>query len=78
MGVIGGIGALYVIGHALFGSPPEGWASTMVVVLLLSAAQFVILGIVGEYLGRTFQTGNRKPQGIVRSVLRASVAERVQ
>jgi undecaprenyl-phosphate 4-deoxy-4-formamido-L-arabinose transferase len=50
----------------------------MVVVLLLAAAQFVILGIVGEYLGRTFQTGNRKPQGIVRSVVRASVAERVQ
>jgi undecaprenyl-phosphate 4-deoxy-4-formamido-L-arabinose transferase len=78
MGVIGGIGALYVIGHALFGSPPEGWASTMVVVLLLSAAQFLILGIVGEYLGRTFQTGNRKPQGIVRCVLRTSVPERVQ
>mgnify|MGYP005840118677 FL=1 len=78
MGVVGGVGALYVIGHALFGSPPEGWASTMVVVLLLAAAQFVILGIMGEYLGRTFQTGNRKPQGIVRSVLRASVPERVQ
>lgn len=78
MGVVGGVGALYVIGHALFGSPPEGWTSTMVVVLLLAAAQFVILGIMGEYLGRTFQTGNRKPQGIVRSVLRASVPERVQ
>jgi undecaprenyl-phosphate 4-deoxy-4-formamido-L-arabinose transferase len=75
MGAVGGIGALYVIGHALFGQPPEGWASTMVVVLLLSAAQFVILGIVGEYLGRTFQTGNRKPQGIVRAVVRATVRD---
>ena len=75
MGAIGGIGALYVIAHALFGQPPEGWASTMVVVLLLSAAQFVILGIVGEYLGRTFQTGNRKPQGIVRAVVRATVPD---
>lgn len=75
MGAIGGIGALYVIGHALFGQPPEGWASTMVVVLLLSAAQFVILGIVGEYLGRTFQTGNRKPQGIVRAVVRPTVRD---
>jgi len=78
MGAVGGIGALYVIALALFGEPPEGWASTMVVVLLLSAAQFVIFGIMGEYLGRTFQTGNRKPQGIVRTVLRASVSERVQ
>lgn len=78
MGVVGGIGALYVIAETLFGQPPEGWASTMVVVLLVAAAQFVILGILGEYLGRTFQTGNRKPQGIVRSVVRAGVPDRVQ
>jgi undecaprenyl-phosphate 4-deoxy-4-formamido-L-arabinose transferase len=78
MGAIGGVGALYVIAHALFGEPPEGWASTMVVVLLLAAAQFLILGIVGEYLGRTFQTGNRKPQGIVRAVVRSAVADRVR
>jgi len=78
MGVIGGIGGVYVIGEALFGNPPEGWASTMVVVLLLAAAQFVILGIMGEYLGRTFQTGNRKPQGLVRAVIRANVAERAR
>ena len=78
MGVIGGMAALYVIAHALFGSPPAGWASTMVVVLLLSAAQFMILGIIGEYLGRTFQTGNRKPQGIVRTIIGATVPDRVR
>lgn len=75
MGTIGGVAALYVVLHALFGEPPQGWASTMVVVLLLSAAQFLILGIVGEYLGRTFQTGNRKPQGIVRMVVRTTVPD---
>jgi glycosyltransferase involved in cell wall biosynthesis len=78
MGAIGGIAALYVIAHALFGDPPAGWASTMVVVLLLSAAQFMILGIIGEYLGRTFQTGNRKPQGIVRTIVSATVPDRVR
>ena len=78
MGVIGGIAAFYVMAHALFGDPPAGWASTMVVVLLLSAAQFMILGIMGEYLGRTFQTGNRKPQGIVRTTISATVPDRVR
>ncbi len=71
MAAIGGAAAIYVVLHALFGSPPEGWASTVTVVLLLSGVQLVILGIIGEYLGRTFQTGNRKPQGIVRTVVRA-------
>ncbi len=68
MGALGAIGALVVVLSALAGEQPQGWASTMVVILLLSGVQFVILGILGEYLGRTFLTGNRKPQGIVRAV----------
>jgi undecaprenyl-phosphate 4-deoxy-4-formamido-L-arabinose transferase len=68
MAALGGLGALLVILAALAGEQPQGWASTMVVILLLSGVQFVILGILGEYLGRTFLTGNRKPQGIVRAV----------
>jgi glycosyltransferase involved in cell wall biosynthesis len=74
MAALGAVGALYVIWHALSGDQPQGWASTMVVILLLSGVQFVILGILGEYLGRTFMTGNRRPQGIVREVARGGAA----
>jgi len=70
MAALGAFGALYVIWHALAGDQPQGWASTMVVILLVSGVQFVILGILGEYLGRTFMTGNRRPQGFVREVVR--------
>ena len=38
--------------------------------LLLSGVQLMILGIVGEYLGRLYLTINRKPQSIVREVER--------
>jgi hypothetical protein len=31
----------------------------------------MILGIVGEYLGRLYLTANRKPQSVVRTVTRA-------
>jgi len=68
---VGGIAALVVVLEALFGDPPAGWASTITVVLLLSGVQLMILGVIGEYLGRTFLTGNRKPQGIVRAIERA-------
>jgi undecaprenyl-phosphate 4-deoxy-4-formamido-L-arabinose transferase len=39
--------------------------------MLLSGVQLLILGIIGEYLGRLYLTANRKPQSVVRSVMRA-------
>ena len=68
IGAVGGIGAIV---EALFFDPPPGWASLMAAVLLLSGVQLLILGIVGEYLGRLYLTANRKPQSIVKSVTRA-------
>ncbi len=44
----------------------------MAAVLLLSGVQLVILGIVGEYLGRLYLTANKKPQSVVKSVMRAA------
>ncbi|MEK0081919.1 glycosyltransferase family 2 protein [Benzoatithermus flavus] len=71
MGTIGLVGALVVVVESIYERPPAGWASTMVVVLLLSGVQLAMLGIVGEYVGRVFLTANHKPQGIVRAVLRS-------
>jgi hypothetical protein len=34
----------------------------------------VILGIVGEYLGRLYLTANRKPQSVIREVRRSHPA----
>ena len=71
LSAIGAIGSLVAIVEALFFSPPAGWASLMAAVLLLSGVQLVILGIVGEYIGRLYLTANKKPQSVVRSVIRA-------
>ena len=64
--LLGAVASFFVIGEALLYEPPQGWASLMAGILLLSGVQLVILGIVGEYLGRMFLTANRKPQYIVR------------
>lgn len=74
MGAVGLAGAIVVIVEATLERPPAGWASTMVVVLLLSGVQLGMLGIVGEYIGRVFLTANHKPQGVVRTVLRSRAA----
>ena len=39
--------------------------------LALSGVQLMILGLIGEYLGRLFLTVNRKPQAVVRDVERS-------
>jgi glycosyltransferase involved in cell wall biosynthesis len=75
---LGAFGGAVVVAEALLYSPPAGWASLMAAVLLLSGVQLVILGIVGEYLGRLYLTANGKPQSVVREVRRSQplLAER--
>lgn len=70
MSALGVIGAAWVIIEAFGGATPQGWASLMVAVLLLSGIQLILLGVVGEYLGRLFITANRKPQFLVRELMR--------
>jgi undecaprenyl-phosphate 4-deoxy-4-formamido-L-arabinose transferase len=66
MGVLGILGALLVMVEALIGVTPSGWASMMTVTLLIAGVQFLILGVLGEYVGRSFLSANGKPQGVVR------------
>jgi len=68
LSLLGAIGVLIALGEALLYSPPPGWASLMAAVLLLSGVQLLILGIVGEYVGRLYLTANRKPQSVVKAV----------
>jgi undecaprenyl-phosphate 4-deoxy-4-formamido-L-arabinose transferase len=71
LSVVGAIGGVMAIIEALFSDPPAGWASLISAVLLLSGVQLLILGIVGEYLGRLYLTANGKPQSVIKSVLRS-------
>ncbi|HEX3404441.1 MAG TPA: glycosyltransferase family 2 protein [Acetobacteraceae bacterium] len=78
MALLGAIGAAATIFEALFlHNTPSGWASTMTVILLVSGVQSMILGVLGEYVGRTFLSANGKPQGTVRSIERNAAAKRV-
>ena len=71
MATAGAIGAVWTLIDALHSrNNPSGWASTMVVLLLIGGVQSMILGVLGEYVGRTFLTANGKPQGAVRLVAR--------
>lgn len=43
-----------------------GWASLMATILFVGGVQMFCVGMVGEYLGRTYLNINRKPQFVIR------------
>ncbi len=45
---------------------PQGWASLIVTLLLVSGIQLFALGMIGEYLGRLFLKDVGRPQFVVR------------
>ncbi len=51
-------------------SMQAGWPSIMCTLLLLFGVTFIILGIMGEYIGRVLFTVNSSPQYVVRDVIR--------
>ncbi len=72
MAMLGAAGAVATIVEALSSdSIPSGWASTMTAILLVGGVQSMVLGVLGEYVGRTFLSANGKPQGSVRMVERS-------
>lgn len=74
LALLGGIGAMMVIVESLFTpAAPSGWASIMAAILLVGGVQSMILGVIGEYIGRTFLSANGKPQGTVRLIERSPV-----
>src|SRR3546814_4041908 len=52
---------VYIAIGWLSGSAIQGWTSLMLVVVILGAVQMFVLGMIGEYLGRTYIEAKRRP-----------------
>ncbi len=59
----------YTIGGWLFGKAPLGWASTNTIILVIGSAQLMVLGIVGEYLGRLYMESKRRPLYLIDTMI---------
>jgi glycosyltransferase involved in cell wall biosynthesis len=59
--VAGLLYAVVIAANAVLGSPVEGWSSVMTAVLLLSGFQFLMLGAIGEYVGRGLDETRKRP-----------------
>ncbi len=54
-----------VVEKWFFGDTVQGWSSTMISIYFIGGIQMISLGIIGEYIGRNFQEGKRRPRFII-------------
>jgi undecaprenyl-phosphate 4-deoxy-4-formamido-L-arabinose transferase len=68
---VGLVAFLVVLWLWFVGRGPEyGFGWLMSAFLIFSGMQLIMLGLIGEYLGRMFLTVNQRPQAVVREVVR--------
>jgi len=65
------VAAFFIIVNKLFyGVQVQGWASLMVVLLVVGGLQIAFLGLIGEYVGRILMNSNQAPNYVVRTLQR--------
>ena len=62
---LGLIGIIWVLIGALLGHTISGWASLMCVVIFLGGVQLISLGVIGEYVGKTYMESKHRPRYII-------------
>ena len=67
LSLVGFFSFIAVLINHFFHREPLGWGSLMAALLIFSGAQLLLLGVVGEYVGRTYLRVSDKPQSVVRS-----------
>ena len=66
---------IIVIKHFVDSSIPEGWSSTVALQLVLGGIILVVLGLIGEYIGRIYICINASPQFVEREVVKKEQQE---
>jgi glycosyltransferase involved in cell wall biosynthesis len=58
---------LIVVRRLMFGDPVAGWASTICIILFIGGIQLLCLGIMGQYIAKTYIEVKKRPHYIVES-----------
>ena len=54
-----------LIKYAFIGDPVQGWATLVCVILILGGVQLLSLGIMGQYVGKTYMETKNRPHYII-------------
>ena len=63
--VIGLALMIWAIVQAVLGNTVTGWASTVCIICLLGGIQLISLGVLGQYIGKTYLETKRRPRYII-------------
>ena len=63
--IVGFIGVIWAVIVKLIGYSVDGWASTMCIVAFLGGLQLLSLGVIGEYVGKTYMETKHRPRYII-------------
>ena len=77
LAVIGFFYGVYIIASKLFMSTTiaQGYSSIMAVLLLIGGIIMVMLGIIGEYIGRMYISINNSPQYVIKEIVNMDEGE---
>ena len=66
--LLGIIYAVYALGQVFFfNHPPSGWTSLVMLIIFFGGVQLIVLGIIGEYLGRVFDEVKNRPHYVIQN-----------
>ena len=78
VGIATGLFALGLLAYSFLswlgwvnGKPEPGWTSLMAAIAILGSVQLLVLGILGEYLGRMYEQAKGRPLFIIEEVVRS-------
>ena len=71
---LGMVGVYAIVVRVLYTEAP-GWASLTLLIVGVSAAQLLVLGIIGEYVGRIYMQSKQRPLFLIAEIGRASQPE---
>lgn len=67
------LAVFYSVKKLLYGLNPPGFATIVVSIFFLAGIQLIMMGVIGEYVGRIFDEVKRRPLYVVRRVQRTDV-----
>ncbi len=70
----GGFGVAIVLKTLLYGDTVPGYPSLMAMITVLSGIQLLTIGLLGEYLGKTYMESKQRPVYLVREVVEPAAA----
>ena len=63
--IIGLILMVWAVIQAATGNAVAGWASTICIICLLGGIQLISLGVIGQYIGKTYMETKHRPRYII-------------